>query len=183
MSTDWKPSSWREKPAKQLPNYPDNAELKFYEEQLAKQPPLVFAGEARNLKNHLAKVSAGEAFLLQGGDCAESFAEFGSQKIRDTFRVLLQMAITLTFAGSLPVVKVGRVAGQFAKPRSSDEETLDGVPISLNDDKILNGVHISLNDEFKNWMTCWMTCISSPTIREISRIKITNYCFELHIIT
>ncbi len=123
MSKEWKPDSWRDKPAKQLPAYEDKNRLSEVEAALAKMPPLVFAGEARNLRNDLAKVAKGEAFLLQGGDCAESFGEFNANKIRDTLRVILQMSVVLTFAGSVPVVKVGRIAGQFAKPRSDDFET------------------------------------------------------------
>ena len=119
MSERWTPDSWRSKPVLQVPDYPDAKALADVEAQLATFPPLVFAGEARNLKKALARVAAGEAFLLQGGDCAESFAEHGANNIRDFFRVLLQMAVVLTYAGALPVVKVGRVAGQFAKPRSS----------------------------------------------------------------
>lgn len=137
---DWSPDSWKTKPAKQLPNYSDENVLAEVEAELAKQPPLVFAGEARNLKAELANVSEGNAFLLQGGDCAESFAEFGAPKIRDTFRVILQMSIALTFAGSLPVVKLGRVAGQFAKPRSSDFETVDGVELPSYRGDIINGL-------------------------------------------
>ena len=138
--TKWTPDSWREKPALQLPNYPDPAALKEAEVQLRKLPPLVFAGEARTLKSKLANVANGNAFLLQGGDCAESFKEFGSQKIRDTFRVLLQMAVVLTFAGGLPVVKVGRVAGQFAKPRSSDDETQGDVTLPSYRGDIINDI-------------------------------------------
>lgn len=126
---NWTPQSWRDKPAQQLPTYADEAALKAVEQELAKQPPLVFAGEARNLKNQLGKVAAGKGFLLQGGDCAESFAEFGANKIRDTFQVLLQMAVVMTYGGSLPVVKMGRMAGQFAKPRSSDTETQGDVTL------------------------------------------------------
>src|SRR3712207_5769341 len=118
MSERWTPQSWRQRPIQQVPSYPDPATLQGVEEQLAGFPPLVFAGEARKLKRALAKVAAGEAFLLQGGDCAESFAEHSADNIRDFFRVFLQMAVVLTFAGSCPVVKVGRIAGQFAKPRS-----------------------------------------------------------------
>lgn len=125
----WTPQSWRAKPALQMPNYPDEQALKTAEKELAELPPLVFAGEARNLQKALGDVALGRGFLLQGGDCAESFNEFSANKIRDTFRVLLQMAIVLTFAGGLPVVKVGRIAGQFAKPRSSDNETIDGVTL------------------------------------------------------
>lgn len=127
--TEWSPNSWRQKEAKQLPHY-DNADgLADAEQKLSDLPPLVFAGEARNLKRHLADVCEGRGFLLQGGDCAESFAEFGANKIRDTFRVLLQMSVVMTYAGSVPVVKVGRMAGQFAKPRSSDTETIDDVTL------------------------------------------------------
>ncbi|MEM7650702.1 MAG: 3-deoxy-7-phosphoheptulonate synthase class II [Pseudomonadota bacterium] len=129
MAQTWTPDSWRAKPVQQMPEYADQAALKAAEAELAALPPLVFAGEARNLQDKLAKVAAGEAFLLQGGDCAESFAEFNANKIRDTFRVLLQMAVALTYGGSLPVVKVGRVAGQFAKPRSSDTETQGDVTL------------------------------------------------------
>ena len=122
MAERWTPESWRQKPALQMPDYPDKQVLADVEKQLATFPPLVFAGEARKLKRTLAKVAAGEAFLLQGGDCAESFAEHGADNIRDFFRVFLQMAVVLTFAGSQPVVKVGRIAGQFAKTRSSPME-------------------------------------------------------------
>jgi 3-deoxy-7-phosphoheptulonate synthase len=137
--TAWSPSSWRDRPGKQLPNYPDGAALEAVEAELAGRPPLVFAGEARRLKRQLANVAAGQAFLLQGGDCAESFKEFSAANVRDTFRVLLQMAVVMTFAAAKPVVKVGRIAGQFAKPRSSDTETQDGVELpsyrgdSIND--------------------------------------------------
>jgi hypothetical protein len=119
MSERWTPDSWRGKPVLQMPEYPDLKALGDVEAQLATFPPLVFAGEARKLKKSLARVAAGEAFLLQGGDCAESFAEHGANNIRDFFRAFLQMSVVLTFAGALPVVKVGRIAGQFAKPRSS----------------------------------------------------------------
>ena len=127
MAQKWTPESWRKQEARQLPTYPDAAALEAAEGELRNYPPLVFAGEARDLKRDLAEVSAGKAFLLQGGDCAESFAEFHPNNIRDTFRVLLQMAVVLTFASKLPVVKVGRMAGQFAKPRSADTEEQDGV--------------------------------------------------------
>jgi 3-deoxy-7-phosphoheptulonate synthase len=141
MSTRWTPHSWRSKPAQQIPtDYPDAAALRRAEEQLRAMPPLVFAGEARKLKAELARVAAGEAFLLQGGDCAESFKEFHADTIRDTFRLILQMAVVLTFAGSRPVVKVGRIAGQFAKPRSSQIETLDGVTLPSYRGDIVNGM-------------------------------------------
>jgi 3-deoxy-7-phosphoheptulonate synthase len=125
----WTPTSWRSKPIKQVPEYPDKAALAAVEARLKSYPPLVFAGEARNLMAGLGQVAEGKAFLLQGGDCAESFAEFHPDNIRDTFRVLLQMAVVLTYAGSMPVVKVGRIAGQFAKPRSEDNETQNGVSL------------------------------------------------------
>ena len=126
---NWQPSSWREHPIKQVPAYPDSAKLHAVEERLAAQPPLVFAGEAQRLKRQLGEVAEGRAFLLQGGDCAESFAEFSADSIRDSFKVILQMAVVLTFGASLPIVKVGRVAGQFAKPRSSDIEAIDGIEL------------------------------------------------------
>ncbi|MCC6598163.1 MAG: 3-deoxy-7-phosphoheptulonate synthase class II [Alphaproteobacteria bacterium] len=129
MSQDWTPASWRSKPVKQMPEYVDQAALHRTERALAGMPPLVFSGEARALQKSLASVANGEAFLLQGGDCAESFLEFSATKIRDTFRVILQMAVVMTYGGALPVVKVGRIAGQFAKPRSSDTETIDGVTL------------------------------------------------------
>ncbi|MCA3254003.1 MAG: 3-deoxy-7-phosphoheptulonate synthase class II [Alphaproteobacteria bacterium] len=128
-SERWAPDSWRNAEARQLPTYPDTAARDAVEAELRSFPPLVFAGEARDLKRHLSEVAAGRAFLLQGGDCAESFAEFHPNNIRDTFRVLLQMAVVLTFASKLPVVKVGRMAGQFAKPRSADTEEQDGVSL------------------------------------------------------
>ena len=135
----WSPNSWRQKPVQQMPNYKDAAALDRVIDELSARPALVFAGEARKLRRQLAEVSAGKAFLLQGGDCAESFKEFSTEGVRDTFRVLLQMAVVLTFAASKPVVKVGRIAGQFAKPRSSDVEVQDGVELpsyrgdSIND--------------------------------------------------
>ena len=126
MIRDWSPGGWRARPAAQQPEYPDPIALAEVEAQLARFPPLVFAGEARRLKEQLAQVAAGRAFLLQGGDCAESFAEFHPDNIRDTLRVLLQMAVVLTYGAAMPVVKVGRLAGQFAKPRSDAVES-DGV--------------------------------------------------------
>lgn len=140
MTQAWNPLSWRGKPIKQVPEYPDKAALASVEAQLKTYPPLVFAGEARNLKASLAEVAEGRAFLLQGGDCAESFAEFHPDNIRDTFRVLLQMAVVLTFAAGMPVVKVGRIAGQFAKPRSEDFETRDGVSLPSYRGDIINGI-------------------------------------------
>src|SRR5476649_618549 len=127
MPDRWTPDGWRKKPIQQVPDYPDRQVLADVEKQLATFPPLVFAGEARNLKKALAKVANGQAFLLQGGDCAESFAEHGANNIRDFFRVFLQMPVVLTFAAASPVVKVGRIAGQFAKPRSTPTEKRDGI--------------------------------------------------------
>jgi 3-deoxy-7-phosphoheptulonate synthase len=139
MPERWTPDSWRKKPIVQVPDYPDQAALAAVEKQLASFPPLVFAGEARNLKKQLGRVCAGEAFLLQGGDCAESFAEHGPNNIRDFFRVFLQMAVVLTFAGGSPVVKVGRIAGQFAKPRSSPSEKRGDVELPSYRGDIVNG--------------------------------------------
>ncbi|ALF45126.1 class II 3-deoxy-7-phosphoheptulonate synthase [Campylobacter curvus] len=139
----WSRESWREYKILQQPTYPDATELKSVETKLKGLPPLVFAGEARNLKAELAKVCEGKAFLLQGGDCAESFANFNANNIRDMFKVLLQMAIVLTFAGGCPVVKLGRVAGQFAKPRSSDFEEVGGVKLPSYRGDIINGFEFS----------------------------------------
>ncbi|WP_417248810.1 class II 3-deoxy-7-phosphoheptulonate synthase [Celeribacter sp.] len=137
--TDWVKTAWRNKPRVQMPDYTDARALNAVEAQLAKYPPLVFAGEVRTLKNDLAAASRGEAFLLQGGDCAESFAEFGADTIRDTFKVMLQMAMVLTFGAKVPVIKVGRMAGQFAKPRSAPTETVNGVELPSYRGDIING--------------------------------------------
>ncbi|KFZ29689.1 phospho-2-dehydro-3-deoxyheptonate aldolase [Pseudidiomarina atlantica] len=137
--THWSARSWREKPIQQQPNYTDKAQLQQVEQQLKTFPPLVFAEEIRSLRAQLSKVSQGHGFLLQGGDCAESFADFNAPKIRDTFKVILQMAIVMTFAGSCPVTKVARMAGQYAKPRSSDEETIDGISLPSYRGDIING--------------------------------------------
>ena len=140
MAKTWTPDSWRAKPILQVPAYPDANVLDEVEARLRTYPPLVFAGEARALKKQLAEVCEGRSFLLQGGDCAESFAEHGADNIRDFFRVFLQMAVVLTFGGSKPVVKVGRIAGQFAKPRSSDIEKQDGVELPSYRGDIINGI-------------------------------------------
>lgn len=139
----WSPTSWREKPILQQPTYPDKSELDRVLKELKNYPPLVFAGEARNLKEQLADVANGEAFLLQGGDCAESFSEFHADNIRDTFKALMQMAVVLTYAGGVPVVKVGRLGGQFAKPRSSDTETINGVTLDAYRGDIINSVEFT----------------------------------------
>ncbi len=138
MPERWTPESWRTRPVRQMPQYEDADRLAAVEATLSGYPPLVFAGEARALKAHLARVAQGAGFLLQGGDCAESFAEFHPDKIRDTFRVLLQMAVVLTFGSGTPVVKCGRMAGQFAKPRSADTETVDGVELPSYRGDIIN---------------------------------------------
>jgi 3-deoxy-7-phosphoheptulonate synthase len=129
MATNWTPESWKQHEARQLPDYPDPVALDAAVAELGHYPPLVFAGEARALTADLALVAEGKAFLLQGGDCAESFAEFHPNNIRDTFRVLLQMAVVLTYASKLPIIKLGRMAGQFAKPRSTPTEIQDGVEL------------------------------------------------------
>jgi len=136
----WTPKSWREFPIKQQPNYQDKQLLKSVEEKLASYPPLIFAGEARNLKEELAEVGKGEAFLLQGGDCAESFNAFNANNIQNLYKLVLQMAVIMTFSGEKPVVKIGRVAGQFAKPRSSDFETIDGVELPSYRGDIVNDI-------------------------------------------
>ncbi|MEZ5600157.1 MAG: 3-deoxy-7-phosphoheptulonate synthase, partial [Candidatus Competibacteraceae bacterium] len=136
----WTPASWRNKSAAQLPDYDDPTALAEVEQRLAHSLPLVFAGEIETLRQQLTEVAAGRAFLLQGGDCAESFADFHDRAITDTFRVLLQMAVVLTFAAACPVVKVGRMAGQFAKPRSAPTETRDGVKLPSYRGDIVNGL-------------------------------------------
>jgi 3-deoxy-7-phosphoheptulonate synthase len=140
MAAKWAPESWRSHDGQQMPDYRDLAALNAAEETLRNYPPLVFAGEARQLQTELADVAQGKAFLLQGGDCAESFAEFHPNNIRDTFRVLLQMAVVLTFAGKVPVIKLGRMAGQFAKPRSTPTETIDGVELPSYRGDIINDI-------------------------------------------
>ncbi|WFE76341.1 class II 3-deoxy-7-phosphoheptulonate synthase [Roseinatronobacter sp. S2] len=139
MTNGWTKSTWRNKPRIQMPDYPDQNLLAGVEGQLSKYPPLVFAGEVRALKRKLGAAAKGEAFLLQGGDCAESFSEFTADTIRDTFKVLLQMAIVLTYGAKVPVVKVGRMAGQFAKPRSAPMETVGGVDLPSYRGDIING--------------------------------------------
>jgi 3-deoxy-7-phosphoheptulonate synthase len=143
MTRNWNPQSWRQKPISQVPDYPDAAALKSTEERLATYPPLVFAGEARRLKTALASVANGDSFLLQGGDCAESFAEHGADNIRDFFRAFLQMAVVLTFGAQMPVVKVGRIAGQFAKPRSSNIERQGDVELPSYRGDIINGIEFT----------------------------------------
>ena len=143
MNSDWNIHSWRNFPVKHQPTYGDTNVLKNTEERLKSLPPLVFAGEARTLKEKLASVSEGKAFLLQGGDCAESFAEFNADNLRDTFRLILQMAAVLTYGASLPIVKVGRLAGQFAKPRSEATENRDGIALPSYLGDIINGIEFT----------------------------------------
>jgi len=140
METEWNKSSWRNFPRVQMPTYRDQSELSQVETRLCNYPPLVFAGEAIRLKGQLADVALGKAFLLQGGDCAESFDEFNADLIRDSFKVLLQMAVVLTFGGKCPIVKIGRMAGQFAKPRSSDFEIVEGIELPSYRGDIINGM-------------------------------------------
>ena len=139
----WKVNSWRKHPVKHVPSYDDEKELNLVLNKLKSSPPLVFAGETRHLKDQLAEVVDGKAFLLQGGDCAESFAEFHPDNIRDTFKVILQMSLILTYSASLPVVKLGRIAGQFSKPRSAPTEKKDGkeLPSYLGDN--INGTEFN----------------------------------------
>ena len=125
----WKPNSWRNYPVVQMPTYPDESKVNSVEAKLSFKPPLVFAGEVQALKKYLALAEKGNAFILQGGDCAESFSQFSANSIRDTFKVLLQMAVILTYGSSIPIIKIGRIAGQFAKPRSSDVEIIDGIEL------------------------------------------------------
>lgn len=143
MKNDWKPENWRKKELIQMPYYQNEGDLNAVEKELKSFPPLIFAGEARRLKNYLGKVSKGEAFLLQGGDCAESFLEFRANDIRDTLRVIMQMAVILMYSSSKPVVKVGRLAGQFAKPRSSDIEMKDDKELPSYRGDIINNIEFT----------------------------------------
>jgi 3-deoxy-7-phosphoheptulonate synthase len=164
VAQNWSPQSWRTKPARQMPDYPDPVALAAVEALLKTRPPLVFAGEARSLTAALGQVAEGKAFLLQGGDCAESFAEFHPDNIRDNFRVLLQMAVILTFAAAMPVVQVGRIAGQFAKPRSDDFETLDGVTLPSYRGDNVNGQEFTLESRTpdpKRLMEAYAQCAST----------------------
>jgi 3-deoxy-7-phosphoheptulonate synthase len=145
MGGTWKPTSWRDRPIQQVPEYPDQAKLAEVEATLRRAPPLVFAGEARRLREELGQVAQGKAFLLQGGDCAESFAEFHANNIRDTFRVLLQMAVVLTFGAAMPIVKVGRMAGQFAKPRSAPTEIQGTLELPSYRGDIVNAIEFDVD--------------------------------------
>ncbi|KEO61214.1 class II 3-deoxy-7-phosphoheptulonate synthase [Thioclava indica] len=145
MVKGWSKSDWRAKPRVQMPDYPDAAALSAVEGTLSRMPPLVFAGEARRLRADLAQAARGEAFLLQGGDCAESFGEFSADNIRDTFKVMLQMAVVLTWGAKVPVIKVGRMAGQFAKPRSAPTEMIGGVEYPSYRGDIINGFEATMD--------------------------------------
>ena len=137
---NWTPSSWKTKPVKHLPIYKDKVALESVLKKISRYPPLVFAGEARSLEKQLAEVAHGKAFLLQCGDCAESFSDFHANNIRDSFKVILQMAVVLTFGASCPVVKVGRMAGQFAKPRSQELEVINGISLPSYKGDIINKI-------------------------------------------
>ena len=139
----WQPNSWRNFPIKQVPEYPNASLLNEVEKMLEKRPPLVFAGEVQELRQKLGQVANGKAFLLQGGDCAESFAEYSANNIRDSFKVILQMAVALTFGAGLPIIKVGRMAGQFAKPRSSPTEVIDGIELPSYRGDMVNGIEFN----------------------------------------
>ena len=143
MTEKWSSSSWRTKKAKHIPHYQNEKELNDVLLKISKYPPLVFAGEARMLENKLAEVSNGKAFLLQGGDCAESFSDFHPDNIRDSFKVILQMSVVLTFGATCPIVKVGRIAGQFAKPRSQDIEKINDIELESYKGDIINGIEFN----------------------------------------
>ena len=136
----WSPNSWREFPIKQQPEYEDKELLKSIEKEIAKYPPLIFAGEARNLQKELVKAGRGEAFIIQGGDCAESFDAFNADIIKNIFKLILQMSVVMTYSNGKPVVKIGRIAGQFAKPRSSDYEEIDGIKLPSYRGDIINDI-------------------------------------------
>jgi len=139
----WNPNSWRNFPVKQQPTYPNKKLLENVEDELSKFPPLIFAGEARDLKENLAKAGRGEAFIIQGGDCAESFSAFDADTIKNLFKLILQMSVVMTYSNGKPIVKIGRIAGQFAKPRSSDNETIDGVELPSYRGDIINGIEFT----------------------------------------
>lgn len=179
MST-WSPSSWREKPVLQQPTYPNQAELDRVLSELKNYPPLVFAGEARSLKSELAKVANGQAFLLQGGDCAESFSEFRASNIRDTFKALLQMSVVMTYAGGVPVVKVGRMAGQFAKPRSSDTETINDMTLDSYRGDIINGAEFTSEDRIPDPQRMIKAYNQSAATLNLLRAFATGGLADLH---
>ena len=150
MSKIWTPNSWRDFPIKQQPIYEDMKKVKKVEKELSSYPPLIFAEEARQLKTQLADVANGNAFLLQGGDCAESFKAFNANNIKSLFQVMMQMAVVMTFSAGKPVVKVGRIAGQFAKPRSSDTEIIDGIEYPSYRGDIVNDIATDIKSRMPN---------------------------------
>lgn len=176
----WHPGSWRDMPIRQVPDYPDPARLRAMEEKLAGFPPLVFAGEADRLKAKLALAGDGDAFVLQGGDCAESFSDFRADTIRDTFRVLLQMAVVLTFGAALPVVKLGRMAGQFAKPRSSDTETRGGETLPSYRGDIINGPEFSAEARVPDPARMEFAYLQSAATLNLLRAFATGGYADLH---
>lgn len=180
VARNWTPDSWRAMPIRQVPEYPDQAQLRAIEGKVRRFPPLVFAGEADRLKAHLAKAGDGTAFVLQGGDCAESFAEFHANTIRDTFRVLLQMAVVLTFGASLPVVKLGRMAGQFAKPRSSDTETIEGVTLPSYRGDIINGPEFTAEARLADPARMEFAYLQSAATLNLLRAFATGGYADLH---
>ena len=169
----WSPSSWREFPIKQQPEYKDKEALKEIEEQLSSFPPLIFAGEARNLKEELAKAGRGEAFIVQGGDCAESFASFNADTIKNLFKLILQMSVVIAYSSGKPIVKIGRVAGQFAKPRSSDFEEKDGVKLPSYRGDIINDIKFSAEarepDPYRMIRAYYQSAATMNLLRAFSR--------------
>jgi 3-deoxy-7-phosphoheptulonate synthase len=180
MPTNWTPDSWRNCPIRQVPTYPDPGRLAAVEERLRKYPPLVFAGEVRRLKAALARAADGRAFILQGGDCAESFQDFTANIIRDTFRVLLQMSVVLTFGASLPVVKLGRMAGQYAKPRSSDTETRGGQTLPTYRGDIINGPDFTPDDRVPDPLRMETGYFQSAGTMNLLRAFATGGYADLH---
>ncbi len=180
MTRVWSPDSWRAMPIRQVPEYPDHSRLMAMEAKLRRFPPLVFAGEAERLKAQLARAGDGSAFVLQGGDCAESFADFNTNTIRDTFRVLLQMAVVLTFGGGLPVVKLGRMAGQFAKPRSSDTETMDGTTLPSYRGDIINGPEFTAEERIPDPARMEFAYLQSASTLNLLRAFATGGYADLH---
>jgi 3-deoxy-7-phosphoheptulonate synthase len=179
-TTPWHPASWRDMPIRQVPAYPDQAALAAMEEKLTRFPPLVFAGEADRLTKLLAEAGEGRAFVLQGGDCAESFADFHANTIRDTFRVLLQMAVVLTFGGGLPVVKLGRMAGQFAKPRSSDTETVADQTLPSYRGDIINGADFTAEARIPDPSRMEFAYLQSAATLNLLRAFATGGFADLH---
>ena len=169
----WSPSSWREFPIKQQPEYKDKKALKEIEEQLKQFPPLIFAGEARNLKKDLARAGRGEAFIVQGGDCAESFSAFNADTIKNLFKLILQMSVVVAYSSGKPVIKIGRVAGQFAKPRSSDFEEKSGVKLPSYRGDIINDIEFSVEarepDPYRMIRAYYQSAATMNLLRAFSR--------------